>query len=512
MAKPADARARFVVQAGTKVAQFLASNAFVNIIEGPLGSGKTDALLVKLMRHAQEQRRSPVDGIRRTRFAIIRNTTVDLKRSTIKSWTERFPPEVYGVMKIGAPMHHDIKFGDVEMEVDFIGLDKDEDIRKLRSTQYTRIAFDELEFIKKSLFDEARQRLRYPAEVHGGPTCPGVDAATNAPPEDHWLPIMTGRVEFPLGLSDEEVAALVWPEDGGDYGPWRHYLQPPALIEEFDQHGNVAGYKVNPGAENLANLPTKGNGDYYRNMLPSLTRSQIDSRLMVRTVLVADGSAVWPMFRREVYVSRETLKPRSLYPVFIGLDYGRSPAAVFIQQINNRVLVQHELIGHEEGAEIFAPKVKRFLAQHYPDSEVIAYGDPKGNDQTQSSERTAVDIFRFHGIIVRSPPGLVHNDIDTRVMAVAHLLNEMSDARPRLMISPVCRKLIVAMCGRYCNERVAQGELKPKKDHYADVCDALQYIVLGMGEGRAMIGLRPIGELRGVKVWHHRKSMRRLEA
>jgi hypothetical protein len=109
---------------------------------------------------------------------------------------------------------------------------------------------------------------------------------------------MMGLVEFPLGLSDEESAALVWPVDGDDFGPWRHYLQSPALIEQFDQHGNVSGYTVNLAAENLANLPARGNGDYYRNMLPSLTRSQIDSRLMVRTVLVSDGSAVWPMFRR----------------------------------------------------------------------------------------------------------------------------------------------------------------------------------------------------------------------
>jgi hypothetical protein len=40
MSKPVDARARFTVKAGTKVAEFLASNAFVNIIVGPLGSGK----------------------------------------------------------------------------------------------------------------------------------------------------------------------------------------------------------------------------------------------------------------------------------------------------------------------------------------------------------------------------------------------------------------------------------------------------------------------------------------
>lgn len=503
---PGDTRERFDVIGGTRVAEFLTSKAFVNIIEGPLGSGKTDALLVKMMIHAQQQAPSPIDGLRRTRFAIIRNTTPDLKRSTIKSWEERFRPEVYGPVKVGAPMHHDISFGDVRMEVDFIGLDKDEDIRKLRSTQYTRIGFDELEFIKKSLFDEARQRLRYPAEIHGGPTCPGVDAATNAPPEDHWLPIMTGRVEFPVGLSDEDVAALQWPKD------WRHFLQPPALIEEFDQHGNVCGYHVNPNAENLRNLPTRGNGDYYLNMIPSMTRSAIDSRLMVRTVLVTDGSAVWPMFRREVYVSREVLKPRALYPVYVGIDHGRDPAAVFIQQVNNRVYVQHELIGSGEGTDIFAPKVKRFLTQNYPDSEVIAFGDPKGNDKMQTGDRTSVDIYRYNGIMVRNPPGLKMNDIDTRVMAVSHLLNQMADAKPRFVVSPNCRKLIVAMCGRYCNDRDDKGELKPKKDSYSHICDALQYITIGLGEGRAMIGLKPIGELRGVQTWKKRKTMRRLEA
>jgi hypothetical protein len=501
-----DGRQRFVVEGGTKIAEFLTSTAVVNIIEGPLGSGKTDALLVKMMIHAQQQAPSPIDGLRRTRFAIIRNTTPDLKRSTIKSWEERFPSDVYGPVKVGAPMWHDIAFGDVRMEVHFIGLDKDEDIRKLRSTQYTRIGFDELEFIKKSIFDEARTRLRYPAEVHGGPSCPGVDAATNAPPEDHWLPIMTGRVEFPVGLSDEEIASLRWPAG------WRHFLQPPALIEEFDQHGNVSGYHVNPVAENLRNLPTAGNGDYYRNMLPSMVRSMIDSRLMVRTVLVTDGSAVWPMFRREVYVSREIMKPRPLYPVYVGMDYGREPAALFIQQINNRVVVQNEMFETQSSAELFAPKVRRFLTQSYPDSEVIAFGDPKGGDHNQTDERTAVEVFRHNGIRVRSLGNLKQNQIETRVMAVAHLLNEMTDAKPRFMISPNCRKLIVAMAGRYCNEKDDQGKLSPRKDTYSHVADALQYVVLGLGEGRAMVGLPPIGDLRGVQVWKKRKTMRRLEA
>lgn len=174
----------FRVAPGSRVADFLRSNAMVAVLEGPLGSGKTKALCVKPMRHAQEQRPSPIDGVRYTRFAMVRNTTPDLKRTTIRSWLECYPENVYGRLKLGAPMGHNFRYkwpgGDVCSEVDFLGLDKDDDIRKLRSGEYTGIFFDELEFIEKSLFDEARSRLRFPPQEHGGPTWRGVCAATNA--------------------------------------------------------------------------------------------------------------------------------------------------------------------------------------------------------------------------------------------------------------------------------------------------------------------------------------------
>ena len=493
---------QFKVRGGTKIADFLTSNRPVDILCGPLGSGKTKALCVRVMRHAQEQAKSPRDGLRHTRFAMVRNTSPDLRRTTMRSWVELYPEHIYGRLKMAPPMGHIWSFGDVRCEIDFIGLDKDEDIRKLRSTEYTGVFFDELEFIEKIIVDEARSRLRFPPEDHGGPTWCGVCAATNAPPEDHWLPIMTGQVEFPPGLSDEEIASLKWPEE------WGYHQQPAALVEETDQYGNVTGYKVNPKAENLGNL-RKG---YYESMLATQSKAWIDSRLMVRTVLVAEGSPVWPSFKREVYVSRETLRPRPDYPVWIGLDFGRSPAAVFVQQINNRMLVMNELIGSAEGAERFAPKVKRFLAQHYPGFEVHAYGDPKGADKTQSDERTAYDIFRENGIMVRSPPGLKLNMIETRVNAVDHVLCEMTDGRPRFCVSPACRTLVVAMAGRYCNERDERGELIPIKNRYSHICDALQYVVLGMGEGRAMIGLKPLSDLNRVQTWKRNKSMRRIEA
>jgi hypothetical protein len=499
-----DTRRQFRIKGGTRLADFIMSNRFVDVIEGPLGSGKTHALCARIMRHAQEQKPSTLDGLRKTRFAIIRNSYPDLKRSTIRTWCEIVPEHIYGKMNWSVPPTHRLRFADVLCEVDFLALDKPEQgIFKLRSTEYTGIAFNELQYNHKEIFDEATSRLRYPPLSEGGATWRGIIADANAPDEDHWLAIMTGQVDMPPGLTEEEQEALAkWPED------WGYHQQPAALIEKFDNQGRVIDYEPNPHAENIENL----DADYYQKQLQGKTKSWIDSRLMVRVVLVVDGSAVWPMFKPEVHVSPHPHVPNAAYDIDVGLDFGRTPAAVFAQAINNRVLVQHELLGHNEGAVTFAPKVRRFIASRYPDHAVSRFrfwGDPKGNDKGQADERTAYDIFTANGMRVRAAPGITHNQISTRVDAVAHLLNEMYDGRPRFLLSPVCRTLKVAMAGRYHNEKDEIGELRPCKDRYSNPCDALQYLALGIGEGRRMI--KPDGPSNAIQV-RHRRSMRRAVA
>ena len=100
---------------------------------------------------------------------------------------------------------------------------------------------------------------------------------------------------------------------------------------------------------------------------------------------------------------------------------------------------------------------------------------------------------------------------NTRVSAVATPLNEMSDGRPRFQLSPVCRTLKVAMAGRYFNEKDETGVLSPNKGPYSNPADALQYLCLGIGEGRRMVGRQPLGEMKPVRV-HIPKSMRRISA
>ena len=74
--------------------------------------------------------------------------------------------------------------------------------------------------------------------------------------------------------------------------------------------------------------------------------------------LVVEGSPVWPKFSVESHVAREALRPVQGHEVVVGLDFGRQPAAIFMQAVNNRVLVQYELLGLNEGAVTFAPKVQ----------------------------------------------------------------------------------------------------------------------------------------------------------
>ena len=89
-----------------------------------------------------------------SRWLIARNTYPDLKTTTIRTWLEMFPEHIYGRFNWGQPPSHKIRFADVSLEVDFIALDKPEDVRKLRSTEYTGGAYNELPFIEKELFDE----------------------------------------------------------------------------------------------------------------------------------------------------------------------------------------------------------------------------------------------------------------------------------------------------------------------------------------------------------------------
>lgn len=490
---------------GDVLCAFMASTAHVDIIRGPIGSGTSSACCLKLYARACMQKTGP-DGVARTRWIVIRNTYAELKNTTIKTWLAWFPEEIYGVFKWGRPMTHLIRVGHVEMEVIFIALDDESDVQKLRSMELTGVWVNEGEFIPREIFDEALSRTgRFPPMRDGGPSWYGGLIDMNAPNEDHWVPMIFGEVPLPDDMPEHERDAFKRPTS------YAYFVQPPGLLEDWSADGKtVLGYKANPAAENTLWLPA----GYYLNLIDGKSRAWIDSRVMNRISLYVEGSPVFPMFRPDVHVGREQLRLVPGHPLIVAIDFGRRPAAVFGQLIGSRWQIIHEMGAIDVGATTFAPMIKAAIAARWPDiaiGDVQFWGDPKGADKVQSDERTAYDVFNSYGMKVRPAP-VPTNAIATRLEAVEHALNRMVDGYPALLISPVCRALKVAMAGGYHWKKTGDGRQEPEKNRSSDYADALQYLLLGAGEGRAVRGASHMPNNKPMNLRPQRRSLRRVHA
>ncbi|MDQ0132655.1 hypothetical protein J2T08_000556 [Neorhizobium galegae] len=499
---------------GEVLREFLRCRKHVSVIRGSIGSGTSTACIMKMWAISCEQARNS-DGVRKTRWAVCRNTFPDLKNTTVKTWLDWFPEEVYGRFYWDRPFRHIIRIGDVDMEIIFLALDTEDDVRKLRSFEFTGIWFNELEFIEKAILDEAESRTgRYPAVKDGGATWDGVIADMNAPREDHFIPLMMGEVPIPDDWTEEERLAYQKPDN------WGYHVQPPAMLEVKNAAGQLIGYRMNPKAENTKWLKP----GYYAEKVKGKTKQWIDSRVLNKITVYVDGKPVWEQFSEDSHVSKEPLDPVPGWPVYVGLDFGRQPACVVGQLINNRWIIFSEAAARGVGASIFAPIVKQLLTKRLGTwfavggdrekngYEVHFFGDPKGDDGTQSDETTAYDIFRSYGMPVRAAP-VKNNHIQTRIEAVEYAMITMVNGNPRFLVCGTnCRTLKVACAGGYHFKRIkgtSRHEETPFKDRYSDIADATQYMLLGAGEGRAVTGGSHSGRKDPVSTRPAKKSRRR---
>jgi hypothetical protein len=223
------------VPPGRVAAAFMRSRARHRVIMGPFGSGKSTLCAFELMRRAREQRPGP-DGVRRTRFAVLRNTYPELKSTTLKTWRAWFGEQhgaAFDDFSGSAPYEHRIAYAlpdgtSVKCDVLFLAMDQDSDAKKFLSLEVTGMWFNEVREMKRSILDAADGRVgRYPSMAEGGPTWYGIIADTNMPDEDHWL---------------HDFAEVAKPKG------WAFFKQPGGVVKR----GN--SWKANPKAENLSHL------------------------------------------------------------------------------------------------------------------------------------------------------------------------------------------------------------------------------------------------------------------
>jgi hypothetical protein len=413
------------------------------------------------MIRAQQQRPNPNDQIRRTRWVIIRNTYRELEDTTLATWLTCFPEDIFGKFNYRA-MAHRVRFNDVEAEFLFRALDKPGDISKLLSLEVTGGWINEAREIPKAVVDMLWDRSgQYPPKSEGGCTWHGILLDTNPPDTDHWWYVMAEE-DRPPG--------------------WEFFSQPGALIPFEDT------FRPNPLAENAHNL--NEGMDYYLTRMHGKKRDYVLVYYCAQYGFVQEGKPVWQEYVDDVHCAKHIIPPVNGLKIYVGLDFGLTPAAIFGQRMpNGRWIIIDELCATDMGITNFCKLLKPHIQDNYSEFEFKFTGDPAGDKRSEVDEKTPFQILKKNKIPAKPAPT---NDFMVRRDAVGNALTRMVDGKPGLMISPKCRNLRKGMAGAYAFKRVQVSGAerfhdKPDKNQYSHPCDGLQYMMLGAGEGDMVI-------------------------
>lgn len=467
---------------GPVCAAFVASDALLCGIRGPFGSGKSVACIAKVLRNFSQQKAGP-DGVARRRTAIIRNTYPELATTTIKTWHQWIPASVGHWRDKGPPEHH-ITAPSVDWEVWFIALDRSEDVRKLLSMDLSDAWINEAREVPKAIVDGLTGRVgRYPQTIRGsqgqvlhGCAAPQIIMDTNPPDTDHWWAKMADFPDAEITGRNLEIAAKLLQLGA---------LRPGQELQRFFSQPSGRG----PHAENIKNLPP----GYYERLIAGKTEDWGRVYVDGEYGFVQEGKPVYPEYRDSVHSKAFELNPG--LPVYIGIDFGLTPAAVFCQRtMMGAWRIREEIVTEDMGALRFGEMLARIMREKYKDFQFAGItGDPAGEQRAQTDETTPFQVLKAAGIAARPAPT---NDWTKRRETFAFFLNRMVDGEPGLLIHPECQKLRKALAGGYCLRRMqVSGEERfrevPDKNMFSHVAEAAQYALLGAGEARSVLKANP---------------------
>lgn len=454
------------------LADFHYSHVFYRGIMGPVGSGKSTACCFEIWTRAQEQE-AQFDDVRRTRWAVVRNTYRELEDTTLKTWLDWFPEEVYGKVNRGKMTHilfykHPSNDGTwVHCEVMFRALDRPDDVKKLLSMELTGGWINEAREIPKAIVDALGDRVeRYPAVKDGGCTWAGVIMDTNPPEEKHWWYMLAER-ERPSNFA--------------------FFRQPGGLLE---LKGGV--FVDNPDAENVKNLATR----YYLKRVGGKKLAYVRVMYCGQYGFVQDGQPVYPEYNDTIHFDKRCIGPIPGLPIYIGIDFGLTPAAIFAQKTAmGKWRVFDEICstrwGAKQLAEVLGPRMRSIYAGY----TFYVFGDPAGDTPSElDSDQTPFLILNKHGI--PAVPAAPNNDQLLRKEAMRAPLTRMIDGEPGLVVGPNAPTFRAGLGGGYRYKQIqssGSGEEryheKPDKNAYSHPCEAGEYLLLGAGEGAALIEL-----------------------
>lgn len=437
------------------IRRFSESDKFFRLLMGPFGSGKSSGCVAEIISRGIEQ--APMkDGVRRTRWSVVRNTYRQLFDTTMKTFFEWLPPDHFGSWSITNHQYliDKISLADgtkVEIEVLFRALDKSEDVRNVLSLEITGAWINELREVPLIIVDGIEGRTgRYPSTEDGGCTWRGVIADTNPPDTDSWI---YRRFEEEV-KKDEEIASK---------------------YEIFKQPSGRSA-----AAENRRYLRP----DYYTNMAigkaPEYVKVYVDGDYGY----TQDGKPVWHNYSDVIHYSEKELKVVPGMPLIIGFDFGMHTAAVIGQPtFRGGLNILHEMYHADMGLRRFVQNIVRpAIFSKFRGIELITTCDPSGIRRQDSDERSCIIELRQLGFPVTPAPS---NAWLPRFNAVDSYLTKLIEGKAAFQLDPSCRLLRRGFIKEYKLKRIASvfggekfSELPDKRNDFSHVQDCVQYICM----------------------------------
>lgn len=386
----------------------------IRLLKGPVGSGKSVACCFEVYRRIIKQR--PFEGVRKSRWAIIRATIPELKTTTIKTWMAWFGHQT--VMKFGSPItgHMQFPLSDgtyVDAELIFMPQQHEADLEKLKSLELTGAWINEASEVSKEAMEVVHSRTkRFPAKKDGGANWFGVIMDTNSFDSDHWM----------YDLFYQDI-------------PPNHalYDQPPALIRSVED--GVISYNPNPLAENIENH--NAGFDYYLGMIHGKSQAWVDVFILNKIASHKEGDYVYADYDPS-YSGNHTKKAfdPNKAKLYWTHDQNYMPmSSAIIQRENDIDFVIDEIIlsaaGPEAVASEFVDRYKGYAGL------VVLHGDRYGRQGEKHG------LNSYYSIIMSI---LQENGIRVELKALKQnppIKDSQDSLRSRICDAYGCRRLMV---------------------------------------------------------------------
>jgi hypothetical protein len=440
--------------------QFHGDDSFFKVIMGPFGSGKSVTCCHEILKRTCEMPKC-IDGTRRAKWCVVRNTYRMLEISTVQTWLDWF--RHFGEVRITQkPPYYFCEYyddkGKCELEIIFLALDRPGQLESLKSAEFTGAWLNELSGLQESVFQFMKGRIngRYPSKsICPEPYWTGIIADTNPPNTRSWIYRMFEKEKHPEFVM---------------------FKQPPGLVK--DENGE---WVDNLEADNKKNLAP----DYYQKMTLGANDEFIKVFCLGEYGSYKDSKIIYPQYNDHIH-SADKINYIEGMPIYCGADFGNTPAIVLAHYNPlGKIEVFKEFTSENMNLEeLITNQVIPWLNAYCPKWQVKAtFGDPSGITNAQSNGVSCFSILEKYHF---NPAAGISNDPIVRWDAVKAALNKMSMGSPAIVINRLeCFLLREGFLGGYHFKMIAGADGVryadfADKNENSHIHDALQYLCLGL--------------------------------